>query len=385
MILDAGSKDFFKESLAFSTRSYLFRVSPDRYANPKSDRRGSPSIFLTRFLSDHSFAKDEDWQFLKPYLRALPRSHDYTRNILRMLHSGSVFTGPRLLAANMSNTDSCHACGERETHEHLFCQCKSFQDERPLRGSEPLISWVAGIFLEPPALVEFRMNSSSVLSLPDVPSKFRCLDHIFVDDSCFHQQWTALRAAASSVVIPGQQTIAVPLPGQDCTSQRAEIYAAVLAVHSTTGPIHVGTDCATVLSHIQLLKAHAYDKSVAKKFDNTDLWCLFCEVVAMHEGSVDFFKVKAHVTLRDHRQPQAWTDGNHAADQAAKKVARHVFLQKLSIFKPEIERAVCIQVPLVNLVRTMVARAQNAGLKPFEGVDPEGLAVPTLSRRTHCV
>ena len=61
-----------------------------------------------------------------------------------------------------------------------------------------------------------------------------------------------------------------------------------------------------------------------------------------------------------------------------------MFLQKLSRFKPEIERALCIQ---VHLVRTCshYGCAQKAGLKPFEGVDPEGLAVPTLSRRTHCV
>ena len=52
-----------------------------------------------------------------------------------------------------------------------------------------------------------------------------------------------------------------------------------------------------VLNRIQVLQAHFYDKTVARKFDN--LWCLFCDVSLGHEGEVLFFKAKAHVAKTD--------------------------------------------------------------------------------------
>ena len=75
----------------------------------------------------------------------------------------------------------------------------------------------------------------------------------------------------------------------------------------TTGPISVGTDCATVLSRAQMLQAHSYDKAIARKFDNADLWYLLCDVSLGHEmsrgcGEVRFFKVTGHVAKGDSRQ-----------------------------------------------------------------------------------
>ena len=384
LVLNAGSNDFFKESIGLSARVYLFRSSPDRHDNPLGARRGVPDIFLTRFLSDHCFSSDGDWEFIKPYLDSLPRSHDYTRSILKTLFSGSVFTGPRLQAAKISQTDICQACGERETHKHLFCECDAFASHRPTLGNEPLLSWTTGIMVESEGLSRFRKNCSPDLSLPDIAVKASSSEPIFVDGSCYYQKWKPLRSAASAVVIPAQRTSAFPLPGQDCTSQRAEIYAAILAVHMTTGPISVGTDCATVLSRIQVLQAHSYDKTAACKFDNADLWCLFCDVSLGHEGEVRFFKVKAHVAKGDSRQPVSWTERNSEADAAAKQVARERLLTQLSMFKADIARAVCIQ---THLVRTMVSRAQTSLLAPLDGFEPldgvpKGL---TLSSKMQCL
>ena len=110
-----------------------------------------------------------------------------------------------------------------------------------------------------------------------------------------------------------------------------------------------------------MFQAHSYDKIIARKFDNADLWCLFCDVSLGHEGEVRLFKVKAHVAK-----------------------ARERFLTQLSMFKADIARAACIQ---THLVRTMVTRAQTSLLAPFDGFEPSDGAhrVLTLLSKTQCL
>ena len=103
-----------------------------------------------------------------------------------------------------------------------------------------------------------------------------------------------------------------------------------------------------------MFQAHSYDKIIARKFDNADLWCLFCDVSLGHEGEVRLFKVKAHVAK-----------------------ARERFLTQLSMFKADIARAACIQ---THLVRTMVTRAQTSLLAPFDGFEPSDGATPAAAR-----
>ena len=79
--LKAGSKDAFLEELARDVRKYLLNQSPFRYDNPTPGQYGTPDVYLTRFLLDTTFAKDDDFQFLRGYLDKLPPNIHYTRGI----------------------------------------------------------------------------------------------------------------------------------------------------------------------------------------------------------------------------------------------------------------------------------------------------------------
>ena len=161
LCLQCGSQDFFRECLATSVRCYLFRNAPDRYENPSTERTGTPDVFLTRFLLDESFSKKESFSFLQKHLSSLPASFDYIRNVLRFLHSGSLYTGPRLQSAKLQSHERCIKCSSRETHQHLFCECSGYAELRPDRGSEPNMSWFTGIMFEPPGIVASRVNAAT--------------------------------------------------------------------------------------------------------------------------------------------------------------------------------------------------------------------------------
>ena len=87
------------------------------------------------------------------------------------------------------------------------------------------------------------------LFLLDVPVKPTSSETIFVDDSCYQQQW------------------------KQPTSQRAEIYAAVLIMRMTTGPVSVGTHCATVSNRIQVLQAYCFRSDFLKMLRVSDVHC----------------------------------------------------------------------------------------------------------------
>ena len=91
-----------------------------------------------------------------------------------------------LQAAKISQTDTCLACVERETHKHPFCECEAFASHRPTREDEPLLSWTSGIgiMVESEGLSQFRKNSSPDLFLPEVAVKASSSEPIFVDGSC---------------------------------------------------------------------------------------------------------------------------------------------------------------------------------------------------------
>ena len=98
-------------------------------------------IFLTRFLIESDFRSDEDFQFLKPFLQRLPHAH--TRAILELLITGGIYTGPRLKAAGMTQSDECCCKQHAETHHHLFLECPLYAATRPIRGEENAVSWTA--------------------------------------------------------------------------------------------------------------------------------------------------------------------------------------------------------------------------------------------------
>ena len=51
-----------------------------------------------------------------------------------------------------------------------------------------------------------------------------------------------------------------------------------------------------------MLQVYSYDKTVVRKFDNADLWSLFCDVAMEQEGDIEVFTLKVHIMKGDCRR-----------------------------------------------------------------------------------
>ena len=354
------SKTFFREELGRACRRYLLRQVPQRQDCHIGADLPDVDIFLTRFLEDTSFQQSEDFSLLKPFLDRLPPDFSYTRAIVRCLHSGSIFTGPRLQAAGLCRTDLCSECGVREDHEHLFLHCPRFSETRPIRGCEDAISWFCGIFLEVDEVRAIRCDYAPNMWFPDFPDRLHPASPVFVDGSTFFSKWAPLRTAAAAVHVADQLDFAMLLPGKDQTSQRAELYAAVLALKATSGNITLVSDCANFVSIATSLQAHGFDYDDLGALDNPDLWFCFMEELKDSNRQCVFQKVKAHVRETATAQPVSFTRGNQKADALAKACAQVEAKRKLAELQPFIFRAVDVQ---THLVATLVARKDSPGIE----------------------
>ena len=351
--MESGSNQFFQEQIGFAVRRHLLSKVTDRHECPSKSENLNVDIFLTRFLADGAFQKDEDFRFLRPYLDRLPADFSHTRAIIDILLTGAVYTGPRLAAAGIVPSDSCPNCNVRETHQHMFLECPCYSTSRPIRGSESLLSWATGIMFLPTDVHQFV---ESTLSFPEIESTVQPSTPVFVDGSAFHEKWQQLRTSAAAVVIPGYSERAALLLGDDHTSQRAELYAVVLALKMTHGPVCIASDCANVVNRASSLKGSGYRVQDIASFDNYDLWHCFLEEVHKRDGaSVNIIKVAAHRSLNDTTQAPFLTEGNARADKLAKDLAKEAFHRKLVEVRPYILRACDLQ---THLVATLQLRKQ---------------------------
>ena len=205
----------------------------------------------------------------------------------------------------------------REDHEHLLLHCPRFSEIRPIRGCEDAISWFCGIFLEVDEVRAIRCDYAPNMWFPDFPDRLHSASPVFVDGSTFFSKWAPLRTAAAAVHVADQLDFAMLLPGKDQTSQRAELYAAVLALKATSGNIILVSDCANFASIATSLQAHGIDYDDLGALDNPDLWFCFMEELKDSNRQCVFQKVKAHVRETATAQPVSFTRGNQKADALA--------------------------------------------------------------------
>ena len=358
MCLCEGSNQRFRDFLDTAIRKYLLKKAAKRHDCNIDANIPDVEPFLTRFLFDSDFRTDCNFELLKPYLQRLPKDHRYTKAVLETILTGAIYTGPRLKASGLTDTDECSCSAAIENHQHLFLECSLYDETRPRRGSEHLLTWFTGIFLVPDELQDSQLNHGSLVSFPAQGERFAVETEVFVDGSAFHERWRLLRTSAAAVVIPGQFEKASLLPGNDHTSQRAELYAVVWALKLTFGPLRIYSDCASVVDRALSLKSAGYRLDDARNFDNYDLWCEFLKEASRENGrNVVVVKVKAHVSSDFEGQPQWMTEGNAAADRLAKATAKQAFLSKLNLVTPFLHRAVDIQ---SHLVATLVARKEHS-------------------------
>ena len=109
--------------------------------------------------------------------------------------------------------------------------------KRRLGGLEHSLTWVTDIMLMPPELEDMRRDASSFVSCPLSGDGVAINGAVFVDGPAFQEQWRLLRVSAAAVVIPSVPSKACVLPGNDRTSQRAELCAAVWVLKMSRGPV----------------------------------------------------------------------------------------------------------------------------------------------------
>ena len=360
-----GSREAFLEEMARDIRTYLINQSPCRYDNPTPGQYGTPDVFLTRFLLDTTFAANDDFRFLRGHIEALPRNIQYTRGILSALLSGSIYNGFRYAAAGLKHNNSCPHCGQEESHRHMFCDCEAVQEHRPPQGDEPLLSWVTGIFFEPPEFRQDLPSTRDTWKLPLIEERWRPHSAVFVDGSVFNQRWVPIRAGASAATVPGLFKHSVAVQGASVNSFRCELFALILALHLTAGDVVIATDCASVLRRAKFLQSQNFLWDCTFQFENPDLWEMFLDVARKHDGNIQFVKVKAHTNGHTGRCP-VLTAGNEEVDALAKATAKALSSKLVVKFQPYLERAVAVQ---AHLIATLVSRTNACQLAPFDEDD----------------
>ena len=359
-----GSKESFLDELSRDVRRFLINKSPQRYDNPTPGAYKVPDVYLTRFILDTNFSRDEDFACLRKYVGKLPGNIAYTRSLLSALLFGSVYNGHRYKAAGLRSDARCPHCGTDESHIHMFCECQNVKDSCPTRGDEPLMSWLTGIIFEP-ALPRPETVPLSQWVLPSVAERWQPRSEVFVDGSVFHHKWSPIRAGAASVVVPGHFKQTVAFSGSSVNSFRCELFAVILAIHVTEGDITIASDCASVLRRAEFLKARGFQWDCTFCFENPDLWDLFLHVARNHHGSIRFIKVKAHTDGKS-SQPSTLTEGNEAADTLAKSTAKTLSSRLVADYMPFLHKAVELQ---VHLVTTLIKRSGVCELAPFDEAD----------------
>ena len=353
LFLVRGSNRAFGVEVARSIRAWLLRQAPHRQDFPKTEQTRHIDIFLTQFLLDTTFADRNDMMILRSFINRLPKPVERSRAIIKALLAGSVFTGKRLCAAGITKSNKCSTCRRVEDHAHLFHSCKLYEDTRPTKQSirsMPDDSWYSGIIFESRQARSLRTQLQSAQAFNrDFPLHRVSCSLAFVDGSCFRERWHLLSSGASAVVFEDGTTVTQELPGLYPSSQRAEIWAIVLALKHSCGNIRIGSDCAGVVNTFAWLAANSWEPSLLASVDNADLWMLVIELMGDRANdTICCFKVKAHVSSTSSAQPQQWTDLNNKADVLAKSVARDLHSARLDLFVSEIRDAVDLQSHLVS-------------------------------------
>ena len=276
-------------------------------------------IYRTRLLCDDSFSSE----LSKEILRYSFSHHAYTKTLMNVLLAGGVLTGARCSSAGITENDHCQACGRREDHQHLFQSCPFYSATRPM-NSLPKSSWCCGVIPEPNVVQRWRGFVGNLPLLPERSEVYQPASPIFVDGSCFFHKWMPLSTAAAALHIPGQASKAFPLPGLQQTSQRAEIYALILASSFSARDVVVYSDCSNVVNTAHFLASHGLDPQCLGRLDHKDLWTEFCNAAKNSLGSFVVYKVKSHVSKGDHSQDPFLSINNDYVDGIAKNETRRI-------------------------------------------------------------
>ena len=346
----AGSQHFFERDLERSVRRALFMSSPIRHDNLGDSREGSIDIFATRYLLDNDMRTIEPDADILRQISNLSVTIEHARNIIQNFLAGSIFDGPRKFHAKLASSPDCSICGDVDNLLHMCKSCK-LTSTPELNQQFPDTTWTTGIHWEreddQPVL--YRKANDKPFQFYNLPDRKQAgWDHpIFTDGSCYRSASARVARSACSVFSPGFLNLAVPLPGLDHSSQRAEIGAALLAMQVTHGDLLIYTDCLNVVKGFQEIQRNNWNLSSMAKWDNFDLWALIAQEYHSMPRPIIVRKVVAHG--RDATQSTNLTMGNQHADGLAKKLASDLFKDASDSGFRSIRDIVVLQLHLVTV------------------------------------
>ena len=274
-----------------------------------------------------------DYRLVKHALKA-PAYHDLA--CLQVLREGAFVDSQQTKRFDMTQSGLCPHCQSPDSLRHRLCDCPSFQDIHTqhehavqlARGAEDFYA----LHLLPPKMPHWEPFWQSLNSLPDRPQwtnvSLHASDvHLFTDGSCLLPSYPALALATWSIVSATHdcRIAAGPLPGLAQNSDRAELYAILLAVQWATlrhQPSVIWTDSAYAATGLHRLLTHIAD---VPKQSNCDLWLQLQSTLKDATVSIRVQHIAAH---RDPAvQPtelDIWTaTWNGRADRAAARAHIH--------------------------------------------------------------
>ena len=227
------------------------------------------------------------------------------------LRSGAFVFGACHAKFDLTKSGLCVHCHVPDDHEHRVCHCPVYSAERAP------FSWVCEIWHslpkclshhllppENPFLTEIRACLQGLADWTCAYASLSCsedVQHLFTDGSCIFADWSELALAGWGLVnaSSGQVLACGPVPGQQQTAPRAELYAAIAALRwglRVKARICIWTDSAQVGEGVRALLAGDF----RSPGDNMDLWDCIQGLVELFPGGWLFVQ---HVP--SHLQPES--------------------------------------------------------------------------------
>ena len=254
---------------------------------------------------------------------------------------GSTRTADRLYAAKFWDSPDCPACGcPEEDPPHLFTDCPRYQTIRNslpfAHDGLPTVTRCMGIALEPRWMSDRRQALWAMSSaVPQAPVEWAHLPPnalIYTDGSCAGQSCPDVACAGSGGwVAEHHAAFSLPVPGLDQSSDRAELFALLVAatwLHEAAaqwdmpGTVTVKLDCQWV---VDAARALCLRPCMHISWAHDDLWMQIREILLAGRLRLIVDYVPGHTTETDvahGRLTAAAREGNHHADCLAGAGAR---------------------------------------------------------------
>ena len=125
MCLCDGGNQGFRDFLDTAIRKYLLKKAAKRHDFNIDANIPDVEPFLTRFSVRQRFSHRLQLWTTKPEPspQLLSKDHLYTKAALETILTGAIYTGQRLKASGLTDTDECSCSAAIENHQHLFLEC----------------------------------------------------------------------------------------------------------------------------------------------------------------------------------------------------------------------------------------------------------------------